>query len=1382
MKKNIAILMSLWLSILSAKEASAICLCGCSIDCSPVGAGVQIDYFTDVAAALQVGESDKLLSNMKDQLTSTLNIQDVIAHAGMKGMGLVGTKFNKAFDKIAGKKVTSASRLIEEPKNVDLNSEQAVQAAFIERFLQYPSSKQKTNDEYEKIGEQFKIDTTLEMYIIAREMEKEIEQKLKQLEQIESCIIEGIDCAVAGFDESENCENSKEQEDELCLWRANLMVARLYDQIMWYNEFLLAMDAQYNAVMSIGTKVKIRKHQEEDKEEKTSVVEFLPQIQTAEAVLQWQVFFADSEWFEGTPEDRQIKTKDGFDIMDRAGGYSSSLAGRQETFASLQPLSDAQTATQMAIRAHNVKSQLDSFKQIYEAYNDMKRYRAKVREHLTLSEECIRNYVGQYYQNPFQSWVGKNCGRYQDKMYCPYTNNEAQGLGLYDINCPNNPSHRCYVTELADTTGRSGLSGYLLALYDESKKQAAVGEVNAYLTEDNETAGKSNLDRYVVMKEDSSREERQARKNNLSISANTQSDNYAVKNPNDQEAMVDEIRMASRLNWLNGSLVSKAMVRDLNGKQGGKFGAVKNRYPLWNDQKEFYDQYINGKYENIKEYIATSPLSNLILAAARVANEIIEYPTSVDTTTGQQTDVRASEAEAIETLANNIKNTPQEDSIATIVAEEKAYLQNMIRNHENKKAEIKQKIYAEGKRIEKLNMILDTNNRDYNEQDRKMDYAEDTSGKDEEGIRIEQQMYQQRAQKKGEESDASASPFTNSFKQNISENDEIWAQAATRRDELNNDTQSIEQEIAERQANIAQLKETLNAEIKTYVKQYSDAVIDYQNRVNEVAEEAGNSVVYDLIAEAAGEVSAIKVANDVAACVRQKILRKVEEAEKKLHDMQATSEIYYADNTGKIQSIHNDMIQSILDMGKVTKLTPEESCGNNLTDEILAEMSMKVFVKALLDMCEDDYCTTPEPADADGPVYFVGKKGKPRDFRTPTGPLDFASAPLREIFYFDEVDFDNVEKYYEGDEEPVNNQKLTITGEGFLNSGAEIPEVWRYILRVRPFVEREIDLEQLLTRGKPELAFSRSGIFPCRLNGQIFDAAYNNEDIPYTFGYNVANASENVIMQQCVLLHDNGGRLIDTETDYAEIIKMPVSEGDVRQTSELGQILAYVPEYVTPIQIMFMQIKPPSKLSFNQAFLSSIHSQDNFGDDESPEAMEQFRYGARAMFTHNQFGDYLDFIEKDKAAEENLLESQKQVEEIHQKLKEIFNEFGDTISDDLDLADEDDYDMVSAALDGYKTAYMRNALENLLKVKQMTTVESVQEKADVVQHQIELLTLDDEEIVELSGSEEMSELEYSLKEHTANKEISDAYDNRAREEMEKQIRQLQKPYCAVYAK
>ena len=222
-------------------------------------------------------------------------------------------------------KIISYSRTIEDCKKttvtdskgvkrvVDVNKEDMVKKAFIKLFFQYPSENNKTKYEYAQKGEELKLDTTLEMYIIAKEMQKElagkeielfgeplvipegddteniaaVESKLKgvpmedlgivtQLKLYERCLVANQFCDYIkvtscngstdeGGDRGESIQNTdigfgnnKKNEDMVCFWNSAIKAETLYDTIMRYNEFLVAMLAQYRSVNSISNIAKIK--------------------------------------------------------------------------------------------------------------------------------------------------------------------------------------------------------------------------------------------------------------------------------------------------------------------------------------------------------------------------------------------------------------------------------------------------------------------------------------------------------------------------------------------------------------------------------------------------------------------------------------------------------------------------------------------------------------------------------------------------------------------------------------------------------------------------------------------------------------------------------------------------------------------------------------------------------------------------------------------------------------------------------------------------------------------------------------------------------------------------------------------------------------------
>ena len=380
----------------------------------PSSASVQFDVPGAIASVIELVSSENAIETVIDNVKENFKIDELEHHLKSYASDLVSSTYAKSLKKIAGKKVVSSSRLIDEKTSVKLDDEADIQKVFVERFLQYPSAKDDIKANYRKIGEQFKIDTTLEVYIVARETEIELNKKLEELDKIENCLFGGKDCDAAGLDTPDyNCQESKDSEDQMCLWRANLLIARIYDRIMWYNEFLLAMDAQYRAAMSIENGVKIREYK--DEKEKISSLHVFKQYQTAQVSYNFEADFADLEWFDGSGAEAEITSEGDFDIIDRAVFFGAILRarfGKKESYDSMIEVEEANRAVEKALRAHNTKNKLSSFRRVYELYHQAQDYLKKVKEHLIMSEKCVHNYLNQYYQDGLNAWIGHDCSIY----------------------------------------------------------------------------------------------------------------------------------------------------------------------------------------------------------------------------------------------------------------------------------------------------------------------------------------------------------------------------------------------------------------------------------------------------------------------------------------------------------------------------------------------------------------------------------------------------------------------------------------------------------------------------------------------------------------------------------------------------------------------------------------------------------------------------------------------------------------------------------------------------------------------------------------------------------------------------------------------------------
>ena len=269
--------------------------------------------------------------NRLQEMTDVTKIkQKLVSYAASLSNQVINHALQKASAK---RKIASASRTIMESKRegVDIRKEESVKADFINLFLQYPSDGTKIQSVYRKKGSNIKTDMSLEMYITASEMYKELcgesgkgcdiavklaanpeidisaelgtadaeknnennmvtkenmQRKFGRLLMItmmESCLMEGkycgflgmVGCASSGTDsETKETEeqpteanSDNENEDKVCHWKSALDVAVIYDKIMRDNEYLIQLQHQYKAVMSIDSLAKIRAAQKEEQEE-----------------------------------------------------------------------------------------------------------------------------------------------------------------------------------------------------------------------------------------------------------------------------------------------------------------------------------------------------------------------------------------------------------------------------------------------------------------------------------------------------------------------------------------------------------------------------------------------------------------------------------------------------------------------------------------------------------------------------------------------------------------------------------------------------------------------------------------------------------------------------------------------------------------------------------------------------------------------------------------------------------------------------------------------------------------------------------------------------------------------------------------------------------
>lgn len=1412
---------------------------------------------TEVATAIdQVEQMRQKFEKYKD--ISKIK-QALVSYA--TGIGV--TVFNNLRQKLTSKnKVVSTSILLDKKMKVNLNSADEVKDVMEDRFLQYPSKKNSIKAMYQAQGEQLKIDTTIEVYVTVRKLEKELNEQLVELDKIEKCIVGGQDCSGLGM-EQYNCQKDG-QEDEVCLWNNNLKVANIYDSIMRNIEYLGILEAQYQAVMAIGRRPEILEYiEEETKEKKSSAIEIIPTQDFARQEISWQMSFAQQiaaddnryaeDWFEGNEKKEAVVTEDDFEMMDGTGGFEGAMAGKKEDFLALPIIEKALEQAEMAKRAHNMKQNLRGAKKVFDSYEDMLKYHDKIVENLRISEKCIQNYMREYYQNPLKSWVGKDCGYYNQNIYCHYSpeksiKDKQPSKGMLDIACPGMEKYKCYLLEMTDTSERFGLSGYTLGLYLEARKQEALQDQDAYLLEDEGISNKiaedssvnnqgyiTTLDR-ETSSDDPNDETNASSQDDIDRAANADRDSYdagtvraTMKKPSLEESMEAEARKNGLLNWTIGAVVSKAMVDDLHGAPFS-FGAKKNNFPLWNDQQEFYDQYIDGKYENIKEYFEKEPFTDILLEVAHQINAEYEYEED------PLKDLRVEDSEALKDLEDEVDDEIKKDEqriseIDKAIAAEKKELAVISKKYKDLIEKKRQEIKFAYNRLDDYSAKLDEAQKAYNDANGRVRGSKQTTPRNTEGIEIGEEMYADRSESLKSDK---PSPIDEDFSDNNKANEETGSKGLADRGTAKINVETNQAKVTQTEQEIKQLKKDIEKLRSEYVRAYSNKLSEKKQQIDMTVAQRREEGLTSFIAGRSGDIIALSAAQSALQCVRQYAVKKVDEAMEKIKEMQDSYEIYSPSNIGKVRNIHNNMIKEITQDMDIEEVLKSSDC--NLDQDILDIVMQSSMIEAMSEifaqLCKDDYCTTPEADD----VYFVGSQGKRRDFKTPTAPVNFASAPLREIFHFDMGDYDNVDKYtpYDDDDEDADlsdNKLVTITGESFLSLGGDLPfiydpeniarnegmmpKIWYYILKPLAFEEREFDLLKLVSRGAPSQAYLRSGTYPCLIDGHFVRTA---EDFLLSF----VQKDDNMRIQECrgIKLEQGKNGVIwpcDIESGVCghcdttnRHCKFPpedlVDDSSASSSSELAAIIDYIPDpdfevynpfFKTPIPQRF----PRYKLTFNPMLQKAVEIVNNYKDEED-ENNGQYHGARRSFLDRNQFGDYLDNIDTEAKATEVMANLSKKIMELEDNLEEIFNAFGytlkgvaqtedgkeveqvDGIGENFSLLNQSDYKLALDTLESFKENYMRSS-ESALKtvpVEKDKATEHVKGEYDKVDHTLKVLKKDVDEDVLISGDEDLEDLQEKIKEGKANQDIGDEYEKKRKEDLEDKIKRLPAPYCSVYLK
>ena len=1418
------------------------------------------------------------------------------------------TAFNSALkSKFERDKVVSSARSItsQSHDNKELKDVNYVRDKFIKLFLQYPSEKENVTRTYKQKSEDLKVDTVVEMYMVANSMQEKLYGKktnqdannsnfteedlakiglLEQLELINGCLMENKNCDKIGLTsclakKSSNSDNPSSadtsNEDQVCFWNSALQAMRIYDTLMRYNETLAALQAQYRAVMSIDTLGHIKEYKEQSPQSYLEEKYRKNMNGYAVSELKAEKSFARDDYSEELKRyNSKLSTTDNtiegnFYIQKDAKGFESALDNKDEDVKAMKILENAFKNMNKAMAMHNMKQLLPNYRRVYQTHKEIKEYHDKTMDNLRISGECIQNFLEPYYGNIKRVWFGNKACDYQKddekikeavkackesdtmherdcenlvlrgNLYCHYTperNPEdiqegEHNKSLYNIICPDDEKHICKVVEYNSDVLDQGLSGYMMALYKESKIQAALGNYDTQINAENRAesersytavasisdieGGAAGSDDYITLRDENVANDKddmhggnmqlnKLRQLGKQRSGNVENDNTKNQKNADEEA--DKIRADSLIFWQLGNDTIDDIAKGIElGNGANSFGTASRAFPLWNDQKEFYNQYVDGKYNNIESYIRNMIFGDALLNIAQGINSMYPYEDDVDDEGNvvKSADEKRQE-EAAKIAANNIPEI--EDPTPTIQAMLKAEREKFKKMEEEHKKKIKslkkqrEELYKEK---DAYSSALSQKNSEYNANNEVDLEAGKNSEESEFGTEYSKEIYKNRKLSGVSVQDKNFMDTQTSGRK---------SQAVAKANKLAAmQTKSIERSLERAKSAVIQMNNSIEAERKNFAKEYSDEEIEARKKFVDFVIEYAEKMPNEEVETAIDSSIMVAYADGLMNCSREYALLQVKIAKKKINNLKMSEQLYYPSQIGKLHEIHKDLIDSItqINLDDVTSV-----CGDLVSE--LSELGINVGalfpeLNLFSNICKNVDCY------AEDDNYFVGVIARDKDFTAPKRAVTFQSAPLREVFHFDVIDFNNIEKDYESADNVSDNKSLTTNMYSFLhpdvpNDDYEIPEIWEYVLTHHAFVEKEIDLihffgndEEDRPKGNPEKAYLRAGIYPCLIGKNVIDAdmsggaslfpgIINSLYLSYTIN-KTKDLSSYYTLPQCTPLQLHKSWVYDIEAPGSTSSIMPMkTRGTVALSSELGHILTYIPQETKPVSLLFnnnndkayntipkapMVLKEyemtPHKLSFNSVLLRAIQNTidtESIGEDEEKDA--EYYLSKRTFLDRNQLGDFLNIVEMEEIAMDSLRKVENQLETIEHDIGAILIDADFTVGNDYSLLKEEDFNATAEALDGQKSYYIQKAEEYIQQVNGKSQI--IIDKLMQLKRQEEAMLTDSEEMIALNGTEEKAELIEQIK----TKKADNAIENEYKEESSKKEILPIMPYCAVY--
>ena len=1029
----------------------------------------------------------------------------------------------------------------------------------------------------------------------------------------------------------------------------------------------------------------------------------------------------------------------------------SPFAGTADQFQSLAESNNAYKTLQDAMKAHNLKQQLSEYKNTFVEYNKMVELHQKAIEQLMKSEQCVVDYLNQYYKDGQKVWLGNGCSYSGNNIVCDsgraLTADNLQNLLPGDGLCANNQNMICSNYGINSYSSRGGMSGWLISAYKLAKAETAVT-----LTDEDFATSEREDKSYTAADMEAQAEELQAQ-NESGLQ-----DSSMLK-PSKEEEVEAGSRQEALISWQLGAELAKEIGKDM-GSSVPKWGEIKSTYKIWNDEKYFYNQYLKEKYQNMKYYIRDLDMRVVAVELAKQINDSMEDEEDswLDLEVTLE-DVKAYNSQALENLL-----PLAQEAYATAPVSEVELVQEASRASLNQlRSDLDTALDSLNTKKANTYEQLDTANIKLNDMKEAYNTAVENRQNAEANVEYQEQVIQNSQAKKAQSADYKTN-FENEAENEIATSEKTietsleqeetaMLQADNQRDaiyELNSELSGVEDDIERQKNDYAATASSVEYEnrkkVENALKQLADSKAEVSLSESPFLSKGLDFQSDFLALKQQYFMSLIGLVDKALENAKEQAIAAVEEGYEQIESLGDGK--YGISGGGSVRSIHREIMENI------SQIQPEIDLsgplGYMLEAQAVSLLVQEAFSKALTEnVCPDESCYAADSR------FFVGASPKKEDFQAPKSMSASYTAPLREVVHFDNVDFESV----------IKSDSWYTTRQDFLNYGQDIPQIWKTILTPGGFVERDVDIAEILSHNQGASdVIGRGTEYPCTVGKYDLDI-YDGEVYVY-------DSESDKRKRTC-------NNVTSVNVYFNNIIKLGLKDGgsmsgkyEKPETNNKFSELAVLLQY---------NDTDGGGLTFNDKIkeIMQFYEDTENATDTDDEDNEKYKSYEKQLLTKNQFSDYLSFVELEQIYQEAVDELNVKIEEVRNTLSEALQEVGYTPASDFNLADEKTYNEISEALESRKNTLLSQAVSQTQKLQPLN--DTLSEKIEQINKVLSALQMDKDEMVllsdNMSGDSDLSE---QIKSKQTDNQVRSEYNKEAEDEFERNLNSFEEPYCAIY--